>query len=121
MALNTDQDLLPSADDTAAMVREEPGLFSLALRHPSIIIGGILLVIIVLIAIIGPFLTLDPIALNPIKRLKAPGEFGWFGTDYLGRDVFSRVIHGARVSLVVGLAVSICAITLGLVTGLLAV
>ena len=120
MSINTNQDMLPSADDTAAMVRDDPSVFVLALRHPSIIIGGALLIIIVLIAMIGPLLTNDPIALNPIKRLKAPGDFGWFGTDYLGRDVFARVIHGARVSLVVGLAVSACAISVGLVTGLLA-
>ncbi|NNE22564.1 MAG: ABC transporter permease [Rhizobiales bacterium] len=112
--------MLPSADDTAAMVRDDPSVFVLALRHPSIIIGGVLLIVIVLIAMIGPLLTNDPIALNPINRLKAPGDFAWFGTDYLGRDVFARVIHGARVSLVVGLAVSACAISVGLVTGLLA-
>ncbi len=120
MAIETDQQLLPSADDTAAMVRDEPGLFALALRHPSIIIGGALLIVIVLIAIIGPWFTLDPVALNPINRLKVPGENGWFGTDYLGRDVFARVIHGSQISLVVGLAVAACAVALGLVTGLLA-
>ena len=120
MAINTEQDLLPSTDDTAAMVRDEPGLFSLALRHPSIIIGGAMLIVILLIAAAGPWFTLDPVALNPINRLKSPGGNDWFGTDYLGRDVFARVIHGSQISLVVGLAVSICAVALGLVTGLLA-
>ncbi len=120
MAINTEQDLLPSTDDTAAMVRDEPGLFSLALRHPSIIIGGAMLIVILLIAAAGPWFTLDPVALNPINRLKSPGGNDWFGTDYLGLDVFARVIHGSQISLVVGLAVSICAVALGLVTGLLA-
>ena len=104
----------------ADSVREDPGMLSLALKHPSIIIGGALLCLIVLVALIGPLFTLDPIELNPINRLKAPGEAGWFGTDFLGRDVFARVIHGSRISLVIGLAVSVCAVSLGLFIGLLA-
>ena len=120
MSANAEQDLLPNADDAAAMAREDPSILSLALRHPSIIIGGGLLIIIVLIALIGPLLTLDPVALNPINRLKSPGVNGWFGTDYLGRDVFARVIHGSQISLAVGLAVSVCAVAMGLVTGLIA-
>ncbi len=120
MSANAEQDLLPNADDAAALAREDPSIFVLALRHPSIIVGGGLLCVIVLIAVIGPLLTLDPVALNPINRLKSPGANGWFGTDYLGRDVFARVIHGSQISLAVGLAVSVCAVTLGLVTGLIA-
>ena len=120
MTIDTNQELLPSADDTAAMVREDPSIFALAMRHPSILLGGALLCVVVLIAVIGPFLTLDPIALNAMNRLKPPTGVDWFGTDYLGRDIFARVIHGSKISLVVGLAVSACAVSLGLVMGLLA-
>ena len=120
MTLDTNQDMLPSADDTAAMVREDPSIFALALRHPSILLGGTLLCVVVLIAIIGPFWTLDPMELNSRNRLKSPSGLDWFGTDQLGRDVFARVIHGSQISLVVGLAVSACAVSLGLITGLLA-
>ena len=120
MTIDTNQELLPSADDTAAMVREDPSIFALAMRHPSILLGGALLCVVVSIAIIGPFLTSDPVALNAMNRLKPPTGADWFGTDYLGRDIFARVIHGSKISLVVGLAVSVCAISLGLVTGLLA-
>ena len=59
------------------------------------------------VAIFAPWLgTIDPQAVAPIKRLKPPSAQFWFGTDMLGRDVYSRVVYGARVSLVVGLAVA---------------
>src|ERR1700692_2810592 len=84
-------------------------------RHPTALIGGVILICMVAIAILAPGLgTIDPQAVAPIKRLKPPsGEF-WFGTDMLGRDVYSRVVYGARVSLVVGLAVATLSPLLGL-------
>ena len=72
------------------------------------------------IAIIVPHFTVDPVALNPINRLKAPSPQVWFGTDFLGRDVFARVVYGARVSLVVGIAVAVFAVVVGLLAGLIA-
>jgi peptide/nickel transport system permease protein len=78
------------------------------------------LVLFVLIAIFGPFFTADPVALNPMQRLKPPSTETWFGSDFLGRDVFARVIHGARISLVVGLAVAVIAVIVGLLLGLVA-
>ena len=100
---------------------KDPSVLTIALRNKSVFWGGILLVLIVLVAIIGPFLTVDPVALNPMNRLKAPwGEAGFFGTDQLGRDVFSRVVNGARVSLIVGLAVAAISIAIGLFLGLIA-
>jgi peptide/nickel transport system permease protein len=73
----------------------------------------------VAIAIIGPWLVADPFRQAPINRLRPPSERFWFGTDQFGRDVFSRTIHGARVSLVVGLAVAALASLIGLGIGLL--
>ena len=55
-----------------------------------------------------------------MSRLKPPGDVGLFGTDQLGRDVYSRVINGGRISLVVGLTVAIFAVIFGTVMGLLA-
>jgi len=73
-------------------------------RHPTAIFGGTVLVLMVLSAIFAPWLgTTDPLALSPIRRLRPPGEQWWFGTDMLGRDVYSRVVYGSRVSLSVGL------------------
>jgi peptide/nickel transport system permease protein len=88
-------------------------------RNPTIFIGAVLLAALVAIAIIGPWLVADPFRQAPINRLRAPSERFWFGTDQFGRDVFSRTIHGARVSLIVGLAVAALASLIGLGVGLL--
>ena len=90
-------------------------------RHPSIVIGGGLLAVIAFLALGADWLgTVDPNLLSPARRNRDPSLAMWFGTDTLGRDVYSRVLYGARVSLLVGLAVAACATILGLATGLLA-
>jgi peptide/nickel transport system permease protein len=72
------------------------------------------------VAILAPWLgTVDPQALSPVKRLKPPSSEYWFGTDMLGRDVYSRVVFGTRVSLTVGIAVAILSTVLGLALGML--
>ena len=77
------------------------------------------LAVMVLIALLAPWLgTVDPQALSPINRLKAPSGAYWFGTDMLGRDVYSRVIYGSRISLTVGIAVAALSIAVGLAIGL---
>ena len=88
-------------------------------RNPTIFIGATLLAILVAVAIIGPWLVADPFRQAPINRLRPPSERFWFGTDQFGRDVFSRTINGARVSLIVGLAVAGLASLIGLGIGLL--
>jgi peptide/nickel transport system permease protein len=88
-------------------------------RNPTIALGGTVLGLMVLIAIFAPFLaTVDPTALAPAKRTRPPSALYWFGSDMLGRDVYSRVIYGARVSLSVGLAVAIFSTLVGLAIGL---
>ena len=88
-------------------------------RHPTIVLGGSLLLIMVLIAILAPYLgTVDPTALAPAKRTREPSAQFWFGSDMLGRDVYSRVIYGARISLIVGFAVAAVASALGTFIGL---
>ena len=93
-------------------------------RHPTAIAGAVVLLLMVGVALFAPWLgTTDPLALSPIKRLKPPSAEYWFGTDMIGRDVYSRVVYGTRVSLSVGLAVALLAsvigLTIGLVTGYL--
>ena len=89
-------------------------------RHPTIIVGGSLLGLMVLMAIFAPYLgTTDPQALAPIQRLHWPSAQNWFGTDMLGRDVYSRTVYGARVSLTVGLSVALLSTASGLLIGLI--
>ena len=88
-------------------------------RNPTIFIGAALLTVLVAVAIIGPWLVADPFRQAPINRLRPPSERFWFGTDQFGRDVFSRTVNGARVSLIVGLAVAALASLIGLGIGLL--
>jgi peptide/nickel transport system permease protein len=88
-------------------------------RHPTAIAGAIVLLLMVLVAIFAPWLgTIDPQALSPIRRLRPISDEFWFGTDMLGRDVYSRVIYGSRVSLTVGLSVALLATAVGLAIGL---
>ncbi|MAG97422.1 MAG: peptide ABC transporter permease [Rhodospirillaceae bacterium] len=91
-----------------------------AKRHPTVMIGFAILVAMALISIAAPLLASDPLELNPIIRLKPPSAEFWFGTDFLGREVYARVIYGGRISLTVGLAVAVIATTVGLFIGLLA-
>src|SRR5215831_889296 len=95
------------------------GAWAYIRRHPTIVIGGTLLTLMALMAIFAPYLgTVDPQALSPIRRLRWPSAQYWFGTDMLGRDVYSRTIYGARISLTVGISVALASIILGLAIGL---
>ncbi|MCZ8316579.1 ABC transporter permease [Phreatobacter sp.] len=97
------------------------GLWRLVRRYPTIAIGSTILVSIILVAIFAPFLgTVDPTAISTRMRTREPSAQFWFGTDMLGRDIYSRVLYGARVSLVVGFSVAILASVIGLTIGLIA-
>jgi peptide/nickel transport system permease protein len=88
-------------------------------RHPMAIVGGVILALMIVVALFAPWLgTVDPEAVSPAKRLRPPSSTYWFGTDMLGRDVYSRVVYGARISLIVGLAVAVLSTLLGIVIGL---
>ena len=90
-----------------------------ARRHPTLMIGVLLLLAMAAMALLAPYLgTVDPVAVAPVKRLRPPPELYWFGTDSYGRDVYSRTLYGARVSLAVGLSVAIFGTALGLAIGL---
>jgi peptide/nickel transport system permease protein len=106
----------------AITIPQRGKLHDMLRRHPTAIAGAVLLLLMILMAILAPWLgTVDPQALAPIRRLRPPSGTYWFGTDMLGRDVYSRVIYGSRVSLIVGLSVAIFSsavgVALGMVTG----
>ena len=126
------EDLVDSASIAAASTKRK-SLWLVALRNPMVIIGGSILLVMLAIAILAPFLgTVDPTRIDPASRNKKPGteitmrlddgqtvkRVAIMGTDSLGRDVYSRVIYGTRVSLAVGAAVAIISIAIGVVIGL---
>ena len=108
-----------SAEDTLPET-QQPSTLALMLRNRSVFWGGMLLLIMAAVAIVWPLFTGSPTEQNVISRLKPPSMDFWFGTDFLGRDIFVRVVHGGRISLVVGISVAVVATVIGLFTGLLA-
>lgn len=90
-------------------------------RYPLFIFGCIGLAAIILLAVFAPLIaTHDPVAINPAARLRSPSDAWLFGSDPFGRDVFSRVIWGGRVSLTVGIGVAALSVCLGLAIGMIA-
>ena len=109
----------PELPDILPDVKPRRGLWGFARRHPAIAAGGALVLVMILMAVFAPFLgTVDPTALAMRLRTREPSAQFWFGTDMLGRDIYSRVVFGARVSLVVGFSVAILASLAGLVIGI---
>lgn len=127
--------LAPPAIEAPAVAASKPGVFRRLLRNTSVLIGGVLVLLIVLTGLAAPLLTsADPAAINPSNRNKMPGfettsrddegnkvtRIAVMGTDSLGRDIYTRVVYGARVSLVVGVSVAVVSVAIGLFIGLLA-
>lgn len=106
---------------TATTIPTQPNaLLRLWRRHPNILIGACMFGAAVVAAIAAPWLgTIDPQMIAPFNRLEPPGADFLFGGDLIGRDVYSRTVYGARVSLAVGLGVAFGGILLGLIVGLL--
>lgn len=105
------------------------------LSEPAIVLPGVILLVLVFVAIAAPWLgTIDPTLLDPTQRNKLPGFVGslrlddgsqvpftfHMGTDNLGRDVYSRVVYGARISLIIGALVAFVSTVLGLAIGMVA-
>ena len=90
-------------------------------RRRVVLAGAVILAAVVLLAVFAPWLTpYDPMALKILDRLQSPRATHWFGTDELGRDVFSRVIFGARYSLLIGALVVLISMVGGVLLGLAA-
>lgn len=105
--------------DVAAPKRPS-GVWWFAKRHPTLVAGSLVLALMVLAALLAPLLSGDPRIAAPSNRLLPPSAAHFFGTDHLGREIFSRTLHGARVSLLVGAAVAVIAVAIGLTVGMLA-
>jgi peptide/nickel transport system permease protein len=126
---------LPAEVAERVPAARRPGTLGVVLRNPSVIIGAAIVIFLALAGTLAPLLgTIDPSEINPVYRNKKPGvertiraEDGKettfvhrFGTDTLGRDVYSRVVYGARVSLIVGITVAALSVAIGLTIGLIA-
>lgn len=89
--------------------------------HPMLGVGIVLVVLLLLLSIVGPMLIeTDPYEMKIVEKLKAPSAEHPFGTDEFGRDILVRVLHGGRISLGIGLRVSLFSVALGLILGLYA-
>jgi len=119
---------LPASQDAAARPAPDDADAPFALprwywlrKHPTLIIGAALLLAVAALSIAAPWISpFDPQDIDPLARMQAPSAMHWFGTDALGRDVFSRAVWGGRVSMVVGLSVGLLATLLGVLIGLTA-
>jgi peptide/nickel transport system permease protein len=104
----------PSRSPTAILVGK---LF----RRKLVLAGAAILVIVTLLALFAPWITpYGPMAMKISDRMQSPRLAHWFGTDELGRDVFSRVVFGARYSLMIGASVVLISVTGGVLLGLTA-
>ena len=90
-------------------------------KNRAALLGLILIVLIVLMAAFAPLIArYDPEAIDLVNMRKSPSAEYWFGTDDLGRDVFSRVVYGSRTSLLIGFVPSVISLVLGTLLGLMA-
>ena len=130
--MNTE--VLPVEDDEIVKSNKPSPWVRLA-KNTSVRVGGFLFSIILLMSLFASLLTpLDPTDINPSNRLKPPGYEGTLrdndgnkyqvtarmGTDTLGRDIYARVVYGARISLIVGIAVALISVAVGTFIGLVA-
>ena len=90
-------------------------------KNPTLILGALLLLVVALITLAAPWIaTHDPQDIDPLTRMQSASAEHYFGTDALGRDVFSRAVWGGRVSMIVGLSVALLATLGGVLLGLVA-
>jgi peptide/nickel transport system permease protein len=97
---------------------------SRAVRHfffnPLSLLGILFIGILLFTGILAPLLApYDPIEISPDRRLTPPNSANWLGTDEVGRDILSRIIHGARISLEIGITIVFLAAAIGLIIGLI--
>jgi len=111
---------LPGAAVTLGRSSGRKVLTRFCRKKPLGAVGGAIMLVIVFTAVFANQLqTYDPIATDAAHTLAHPGAEHWLGSDHLGRDIYSRIVHGARVSLVVGIASTLLGSILGGVVGLL--
>lgn len=111
----------PAYSVSTVASRPKAVLWRTARKNPLAAAGVILVAVFVLFALFAPWIApQDPARLDLASRLAGPSAAHWFGTDELGRDIFSRIIFGSRISMLVGASVVLASLLLGLIIGALA-
>ena len=115
---NIDEEAVRQAQGTWFRVREQ--FLRVLKKNPNLLIGLIVLICFSILCGAAQFWErIDPLMLDPDDRLQGPNWKHWFGTDNAGRDIYSRTLHGGRVSLMVGFFVAIFTTAVGMVIGLI--
>lgn len=112
---------LTTSDVAATPLRGENRVLKAFMGNKSALLGALIVGVFVLIALLAPWIApFDPLKANFLAVRKPPSELYWFGTDELGRDILSRMIWGARTSLLAGCVSVVIAVVIGVPLGLLA-
>ena len=91
------------------------------LRHPTGMVGATLLAIVMVAVVVGPILApYDPQQFHPAVRLRGPSAAHWLGTDQFGRDILSRILHGARATILFGVGATLAGVAAGTLIGVVA-
>lgn len=116
-----DSPMIASLESCLERQRQRPRALTFALRHPVLVAGSFLLALMIALALFAPWIVPhDPTEMNVIQRLKPPSAEFPLGTDALGRDILSRTLYGARVSLLVGVSVALFSAFTGILIGTMA-
>ncbi|MCG8709178.1 ABC transporter permease [Brenneria sp. 4F2] len=116
MTMSSETSVVPMQSSGGISARLRAGL----LTWP-VMLGAVVLLIVVALALLAPWIShYNPIDIDPSQRLKTPSALHWLGTDALGRDIFARVVFGARQSLTVGLGAVCISVVIGLAIGVVA-
>jgi peptide/nickel transport system permease protein len=108
MAQQQEQTTLLAKSSALSLRTTTTRLLILTKRNPTMMAGIVIVLIMMILALLAPLLnTIDPKEIDPRNRFLTPSMDTWFGSDNVGRDVYSRTIYGTRVSLIVGFAVAV--------------
>ena len=111
--------MLDAAPTPAPLTETTVGIWRRLTSHRSVVVGGTLFALVLIAAVFANWLApFDPVDTDPVNALQPPSGDHWMGTDQLGRDVFSRVIHGARPSLVMGVVPMLISSLIGTTAGM---
>jgi peptide/nickel transport system permease protein len=104
----------------AAVAPRRSGVLRRLSRHPAFVVGFSIILLLALCAVLAPLISpIDPSAMKVRFRFRPPSSAFWFGTDQFGRDIFTRVLYGARISLLAGFAVCVisglCSAAIGVI------